>query len=218
MDHLEVAHYLADNPHFFEEHAELLGTIKLTSPLLGKAVSLQERQIEVMREKYRHLELRLAQLLRIGQENDTAFDKFKSWTNALLLARNDVDLPHILVTQLQTIFNVPQVSLRLWQVAPEYSHTWFAAPTSETIRLFASGLTQPFCGKNDDFEGATWLEGNIASLAMLPLHANDKAVGLLVLGSPDETRFTSDMATDFLSQLALTTSAALTCLLADDEL
>jgi len=102
--------------------------------------------------------------------------------------------------------------LRLWNVAPEYEHTWFAAPASDTIRLFASGLTTPFCGENKDFEAATWLDVPVSSIAMMPLKSEGKVVGLLVLGSTDKTRFSSTMATDFLSQLADTASAALSCL------
>ena len=213
MNQSEVAQYLASNPCFFEEHAELLGKIKLSSPLLGRAVSLQERQMEVVREKYRHLELRLSELMRQAHENDHSNAKFQKWANALLLARNDVDLPHILTTNLKEIFSLPHVSLRLWNVADDFEHTWFAAPTSDTIRLFASGLTSPFCGENKEFEAASWLEAPVASLAMLPLRAEGKVVGLLVLGSPDKNRFSSNMATDFLAQLSETASAALACLI-----
>ena len=48
LDSSAVASYLADNPNFFEEHAGLLGQVRLLSPLTGKAVSLQERQMEVL--------------------------------------------------------------------------------------------------------------------------------------------------------------------------
>ncbi|PRC94444.1 DUF484 family protein [Solimicrobium silvestre] len=213
MNHIEVASFLATNPHFFEEHAELLGTIKLSSPLLGRAVSLQERQMEVVRDKYRHLELRLSELLRMAQENDNATAKFQKWTNSLLLARNDVDLPHLLTTNLQEFFSLPHASLRLWNVAEEYQHAWFASPASDDIRLFARGLNAPFCGENKDFEAASWIDAPVASLAMLPLRANGEVIGLLVLGSSDKYRFTSTMATDLLSQIADTSSAALSCLI-----
>ncbi|MET3108212.1 uncharacterized protein YigA (DUF484 family) [Oxalobacteraceae bacterium GrIS 2.11] len=213
MNQSDVAEYLASNPNFFVEHAELLGKIKLSSPLLGRAVSLQERQMEVVRDKYRHLELRLTDLMRLAQENDHANAKFQKWSNSLLLARNDVDLPHILTSNLKDIFSLPHASLRLWGVAEEFEHTWFAAATSDTIQLFANGLSAPFCGENQDFEAAAWLEVPVASIAMMPLRAEGKVVGLLVLGSADKTRFSSSMATDFLSQLAETASAALTCLI-----
>lgn len=218
MDSDTVARYLIDTPDFFEEHAALLGKIQLTSPLTGRAVSLQERQMEVMREKYRTLELKLNELLRLAEENQAIADKFKTWTRSLLLARNDVDLPHLLVDGLRTIFSVPQATLRLWNVSESYSHTWFAEAVSEDVRIFASGLATPFCGQNQDFEAVSWLDdaSAIQSVALLPLRvgASPSAFGLLVLGSPDPARFTNDMAVDFLTNIGDTASAAMTCLLA----
>lgn len=217
LDSNTVADYLLNNPQFFEEHAEVLASIRLSSALGARTLSLQERQMDVMREKFKAMELRLAELLRIGQENDQITHKLHTWTRSLLMARNDVDLPHTLTVGLQDTFAVPHVTLRLWGVAEEFAHTWFAAPASADSRLFSNGLTTPFCGSNNDFEAASWLEDapSIQSLALLPLRLNDapEAFGLLVLGSPDAGRFTSDMATDFLSDIAQTASAALSSLL-----
>ncbi|MFC7298526.1 DUF484 family protein [Herminiimonas aquatilis] len=217
LDSNTVADYLLNHPHFFEEHAEVLAQVKLSSPLGGRTLSLQERQMDVMREKFKIMEMRLAELIRIGQENDQITHKFHAWTRALLLARNDVDLPHTLTTGLQNAFSVPHVTLRLWGVAEEFAHTWFAAPVSADSRLFSNGLTVPFCGSNNDFEAASWLEDapSIQSLALLPLRLEDapEAFGLLVLGSSDPHRFTSDMATDFLTNIGQTASAALSSLL-----
>jgi uncharacterized protein YigA (DUF484 family) len=216
-DSQAIAQYLLDHPHFFEEHAELLARIKLSSPVLGRTVSLQERQMEVLREKMKLQELRMSELLHIGRDNDAITQKFHAWTRTLLLARNDVDLPHVLVTGLQSIFALPHASLRLWNVAPDYAHTWFSQGASEDVRLFANSLTAPFCGRNDDFEAASWLDAAepVQSIAMLALRPEDggNAFGLLVLGSPDPQRYTADMATDFLARIGETASAALTCLL-----
>jgi uncharacterized protein YigA (DUF484 family) len=217
MNSNDIADFLSDNPHFFEEHAELLSKIKLTSPLLGRAISLQERQMEVVREKHRVLELRLYELMRLGVENDVITSKFQSWTRSLLLARNDVELPHVLTQGLEDIFSVPYATLRLWQVAEDFSHTWFAEGVGEDVRVFANGLHAPFCGKNQEFEAAKWIESEQAmtSIAMLPLRLAPDAptFGLLVLGSPDPTRFTKEMATDFLVKIGDTSSAALSCLI-----
>lgn len=217
LDSNAVADFLSDNPHFFEEHSDLLARVKLTSPVAGRAVSLQERQMEVLREKIKALELRLSELMRIAQENDAITQKFLEWTRSLLLARNDVDLPHTLITGLQAIFSVPHATLRIWGVAEEFRHTWFAADVSEDARIFCNGLTTPYCGPNQDFEAASWFDDaeSIHSIAMLPLRvgAAPEAFGLLVLGSPDPHRFAADMATDFLSKIGETASAAMTCLL-----
>jgi len=217
LDSNAVADFLSDNPHFFEEHSELLARVKLTSPVAGRTVSLQERQMEVLREKIKTHELRLAELLRIAQENDDITQKFLLWTRSLLLARNDVDLPHTLINGLETIFSVPHATLRIWGVAEEFAHTWFSAEVSDDAKIFCNGLTTPYCGPNQEFEAASWIDDteSIQSIAMLPLRVSDapEAFGLLVLGSPDPQRFTSDMATDFLSKIGETASAALTCLL-----
>ncbi len=217
LDSQAVAQYLLDHPHFFEEHAELLSHVKLASTLGGRAVSLQERQMEVLRHKFHALELRLAELMRTAQDNDAITEKFQLWARTLLLARNDVDLPHILIDGLQTIFDVPYATLRLWGVAEDYAHTWFAAGISDDARIFANGLHGPFCGRNNDFEVAAWIDDAqaIESVAMLPLRRDGAgdAFGLLVLGSPDQNRFTSEMATDFLARIGDTAGAAMICLL-----
>lgn len=217
MNSNDIAQFLSSHPHFFEEHAELLANIKLTSPVMGRAISLQERQMEVVREKHKQLELRLAELMRVALDNDAITSKFQSWTRSLLLARNDVELPYILTQGLEDIFSLPYATLRLWGVSADFSHTWFAADTSEDVQLFAKGLNTPFCGKNQDFEATTWFDSGepIESVAMLALRLKPNAptFGMLVLGSPDPSRFTRDMATDFLVKIADTSAAALHCLI-----
>lgn len=217
LDPISVANYLIQHPNFFDDHPELLTGMRLNSPVGARAVSLQERQMEVLREKIKMHELRMAELLRVAQDNDSITDKFHVWTRSLLQARNDVDLPHVLIEGLQSLFGVPHATLRMWGVAPEFSHTWFSEAVSQDAMLFSNGLTKPFCGLNKDFEVTTWLDEapSVSSVALLPLRVNDNApaFGLLVLGSPDSTRFTEDMATDFLERMGITASAALTCLL-----
>lgn len=212
-----VARYLAEHPDFFEEHAELFTRLKLISPVGGRTISLQERQMEVLREKIKLLELRFSHLVRVAQENEDITSKFHAWSRTLLTARNDVDLPHILVESLKTVFAVPSATLRLWGAASEFSHTWFSQPASADARLFANSLHTPYCGPNNDFEAAAWLEEAepIRSVAIVALRQEEggESFGLLVMGSPDPERFTSEMATDFLAKIGETSSSALTCLL-----
>ena len=87
LDANTVAQYLIDHPQFFQEHAGLLGEVKLSSPLTGRAVSLQERQMEVMRSKYAALELRMSDLSRLAEENAAIANRFHGWTQDLLRAR-----------------------------------------------------------------------------------------------------------------------------------
>lgn len=96
----------------------MLGEIKLASPLTGRAVSLQERQMEVMRDKYKALELRMSNLMRLAAENEAIANKFHGWTKILLEAEDVGSMPHAVVSGLKSSFDVPQVTLRIWETAP----------------------------------------------------------------------------------------------------
>jgi uncharacterized protein YigA (DUF484 family) len=215
LDSTAVAQYLVDNPQFFEEQARLLGEVKLSSPLTGRAVSLQERQMEVMRDKYKALELRMAELMRRADENATIATRF-GWTQQLLqagapAAATPTDMPRAVIDGLVKHFVVPQASLRLWDLHPAHADAWFATGLSDDVRLFTSSLRAPYCGPNKDFEAVRWLDeaDKIRSTTLLPLRAAGKAFGLLVLGSPDPERFSASMATDFLVHIAETAATAL---------
>ena len=106
IDANTVAQYLIDHPQFFEQHAGLLGEVKLSSPLTGRAVSLQERQMEVMRDKYRVLELRLAELTRRAEENHAIANRFHAWNQALLASRGDAAMPRDLVDALHCLMRL----------------------------------------------------------------------------------------------------------------
>ena len=214
LDSVAVARFLADNPQFFAQHASLLGQVKLSSPLTGKTVSLQERQMEVMRDKYKALELQLSELVRLAHKNAAIAESFNGWNQALLQARHGADLPRVLVESLRTQFGVPQATLRLWDLQPGHADAWFAQGVSEDARLFANSLLAPYCGSNHDFEAVRWLDdaGAVKSTVILSLRCGGAAFGLLILGAADPARFEADMATDFLVHIGATASAALAVL------
>ena len=210
----EIANYLVHTPGFFERNAQLLASIQLTSPHGQRAVSLQERQMDVMREKYRLLEQRMTELIAVAQDNAAIANKFHAWTQALLTARHDADLAQALIDGLRANFSVPQATLRMWDVAPDYVGAWFARDVSDDARIFAASLLSPYCGSNHDFEAVRWLDDpdSVASTVILPLREGANAFGLLILGSPDPERFAASMGTDFLVHIGETASAALAAL------
>ncbi|SCU73637.1 conserved hypothetical protein [Cupriavidus necator] len=223
MNAQDVAAYLQSHPEFFEEHAELLAAVQLTSPHSHRAVSLQERQMEILREKNKGLELRLADLVRHGHDNDRTQQRMHAWQLRLLAEADSHALPYAVQDGLQQVFDVPAVALRLWDVAEQYVHMEVAQGASEDLRIFAEGLRAPYCGSNGGFEAAGLLERNdITSLALVtlrvPVRAGDAeagadvrgaAFGLLVLGSPDPRRFHEGMGTAYLSQIGEVAGAAL---------
>ena len=207
----DIADYLANTPGFFERHAELLSSVQLTSPHGQRAVSLQERQMEMLRDRIKGLEHRIVEMIRHGQENIAIADRLHRTTRRLLLTADPAMLPGRIVETLKHEFMIPQAALRLWGIGPVYDDLPFAQAVSDDAKSFSASLTLPYCGVNAGFEATRWLDdpGTVMSLAMLPLRQGDSCFGLLVLGSPDPTRYSVDMGTDFLMRMAEVASAAL---------
>ncbi|MBL8326832.1 MAG: DUF484 family protein [Rubrivivax sp.] len=211
----DVAAYLAATPGFFERQAELLAAVRLTSPHGQRAVSLQERQMEMLRERIRGLELKIVEMIRAGQENMALVDRLHRFTRALMRTGDAAALPEVVVATLKHEFLIPQVALRLWSLAGDHAEAAYARGASDDVKTFAGSLTLPYCGVNAGFEAAGWLDdaATVASLAMIPLRPGPQveggAFGLLVLGSPDPTRYSADMGTEFLVRIGDLAGAAL---------
>jgi len=209
----DIANYLANTPGFFERHAELLSSVQLTSPHGQRAVSLQERQMEMLREKIKGLEGKIMEMIRHGQENVAIADRLHRWMRAILQAPSAASLPEVLVSTLRHEFMIPQAAVRLWGIDSGFEVQTFAQGVSEDVRAFASSLALPYCGINSGFEATRWLDeaGSVLSTALIPLRADDEAdaFGLLVLGSPDPTRYSADMGTEFLARIGDIAASAL---------
>jgi uncharacterized protein YigA (DUF484 family) len=212
----DIANYLVNTPDFFVRHAELLGAVQLTSPHGNRAVSLQERQAEMLREKIRALEHRVMDMVRHGNENVIIADRLHRWTRQLFEVQSPRELPATIASEIREQFMVPQTAIRVWGVDGAYASEPFAQGVSDDARTFASSLTQPYCGVNAGFESVGWLDdaAMALSVALLPLRegpldSTGPAFGMLVLASPDPQRFQSGMGTDFLERIAEVASSAL---------
>ena len=207
----DIANYLANTPGFFERHAELLSAVQLSSPHGHRAVSLQERQMEMLRDRIKGLELKIMEMIRHSQENVAIADRLHRFTRGILLTGDPAALPVRMVESLRHEFLIPQAAIRLWGVSEAYAGEAFAQPASDDVKSFAASLTMPYCGVNSGFEAAGWLDdpAAVASMAMIPLRQGDATIGLLVLGSPDATRYAADMGTEFLMRIGDTAAAAL---------
>ena len=209
----DIANYLANSPDFFVRHAELLATVQLTSPHGNRAVSLQERQAEMLREKIKALEHRVMDMVRHGTENVVTADRLQRWTRGLLTTRDPRGLPGQIAGQLQSLFMVPQTAIKVWDCDGAYLDEAYAQWVSDDVKALATSLTAPYCGLNSGFEAASWLAEPQAavSIALIPLRPEPEApaFGLLVLASPDAQRFNPEMGTDFLERIAELASGAL---------
>jgi uncharacterized protein YigA (DUF484 family) len=213
----DIANFLAASPGFFERHAELLGSIQLTSPHGQRAVSLQERQMEMLRDKIKGLERQIVEMVRHGQDNVAIADRLHRWTRALIAHRQRRRPARRAGQRAAHQFQIPQAVIRVWGGADVFASLPFARAIGDDVRTFASSLATPYCGVNTGFEAVNWLDepAQALSLALIPLHHESQsgAFGLLVLASPDPTRYSADMGTEFLARIGEVASAALTRLL-----
>jgi uncharacterized protein YigA (DUF484 family) len=167
----DIANFLLHTPDFFVRHAEILSQIRISNPHGQRAVSLQERQADMLREKIRAHETRLMEMIRNGNENLILTDRLHRWAKNLLLVNGTEELTQTLVREIQHQFMVPQVALKLWGLHDEHASNPSALGVTESAKEFANSLLQPYCGPNSGFEAIAWLEDAkaVQSIAMVSL-------------------------------------------------
>jgi uncharacterized protein YigA (DUF484 family) len=210
----QVIGYLKAHPDFFEQAPHLLSEINVPHPQSGQAISLIERQATVLRDRIKSMELKLADLLRHGQENDAISACMQRWVRGLFLHADPASLPRVVVDSIGKIFAVPLVGIGVWRPAALLAgQDWVVSETADYVDQI-DGLRLPICGPAS-LSGAARLlpeAGRDAqSIAVLPLRvgAAPEAFGVVVLGSSDPRRFAPDLGVAFLERISEIASAAL---------
>jgi uncharacterized protein YigA (DUF484 family) len=214
----DIVNFLANTPGFFERHAELLATVQLSSPHGSRAVSLQERQAGMLRDKIKGLETRVVDMIRHGSDNEVIASRLQRWTQRLLRVMHASEVPGAIVQGLLDDLLIPQAAIKVWDISPGLAAEAFTQGVSEDIRTFTASLSAPYCGINSGFEAVGWLPdgASVLSLALIPLVLQPTpgsvvvpVSGLLILASPDAERFQAGMGVDFLVQLGQLAAASL---------
>jgi uncharacterized protein YigA (DUF484 family) len=210
VDEGAVAHYLQHNSDFFERHPQLLARLRLQHPRNGSTVSLIERQVEVLREKYQALEQKLSEFMRVARGNNLVADKIHRFTRRLIRSSNRAQLMTEVESGLREDFDAVHAVLVLADqaaadetVAPRLvRHVSSQDPAYRSFDTLFS-LGKPRCGQIRDSQ-LEFLFGseaqNIGSVALMPL--GEPPIGLLALGSVDRDRFHPGMSTEFLSRMS----------------
>jgi uncharacterized protein len=218
MNEDDVASFIQNNPEFFRRRPWLLGSIELPDPHDGRAISLAERQSQILRERIRSLEASLADLTSNGRDNDALGEQLARWAGGLLAESDEARLPQRVVEGLKEVFAVPAAAVRIWDFAPRHAGLGCTVPVAADVVRFTASMQAPFCGLNADFAAADWMRAEFPatrSVALIPLRADPVGApfgppfGLLTLGSDDPQRFRSDMGTAFLGRIGQLAAAAL---------
>ena len=213
-----VHDYLEANPDFFENHGDLLSSLRLPHGS-GAAVSLVERQVSVLRQKDLKLERKLKELIDVARVNDALGTKMHQLTLHLLAASGISETLEAIEAALRAGFNADLSVLVLFGDPDAFEDVKvgrFFKPVkreTEALKAFATFLkgNGPRCGQVRDSQ-RDFLFGKetdeVGSAALIPLGKKSE-IGFLAIGSADADRFHPGMSMDFLSRLGSLVAEAL---------
>lgn len=197
----EITEYLKKHPTFFERHPALLADMYIPSHHGSGAVSLAERQQLAQRDKIRVLEAKFSELMHHGEQNDSIIHHMHVLAVSLLEANTLADTVAQAETVLKTTFNVPFVSLQLWDSASSGLTT-----VSELIRPWANELASPYTGPRPPALTFEAIGGQLPSVddhsyAVVTIKREEHAIAMLLLASDDAARFYEGMGTLYLGRI-----------------
>ncbi len=212
---LELISLIRENTDILQRHPELLAVLDVPHDT-GKAVSLIERQVAVLREKNQVQENRLCELMDVARDNERLAKSRHGLALNLLSSR---DLDDVVSTVLDVLSNELAADFAVVKLFSndrqriEQSSGLFVDAGEDALKAFKTMLEQKniVCGKatkeQKDFLFDD-ISGDINSVAIIPL-VSGANLGLIGLGSKDINRFNPSIGTDFLSQIGELISASL---------
>ena len=211
-----VLEYLLEQSDFLVRNPELLQHIEVPHRC-GKAVSLVEYQLAVIKDQNRSLKRRLRELIANARSNEKLVRRLLQLSLGLFECKGMDDVLRKLYQALGEDFDVDVTALRLFGEPPPEAHSELAefSPMDAQIRgLFAHILKagRPICGRLQAAQ-LEFLFGRrreeIGSSALLPLGA-DGRMGVLAIGSKDPQRFHPAQSIDFLTHMGELVTQAIT--------
>lgn len=203
----QVASFLSNHPDFFSDHTALLTDLRLPHST-GKAVSLIEKQVHVLRDQNQDLKNKLLELVDVAQANDRLNERMHRLTLDLITAGSLTDLLDALRDHLRNEFKADAIALHLPGVDECQQRETGARKLviDDALReRFPAACVDgnPQCGRLKQ-EQLQILFGDqaaaIESTAVVPL-GDCAGSGLLAIGSREVNRFNPCMGTLFLSHL-----------------
>ena len=211
-----VADYLQNHPDFLEQRPDALASLDLAHRS-GEAVSLIERQVEVLRARNAELEKQLASLVRVASENEQLVTRLHRLTIELMPVTQRGAFFTQLGNRLLNDFNADILQICLFDAerAAEAGEDVAAIDADDPEAQAFAPLLQKnsaTCGRLNESKmdflfgsKARWVQ----SVALVPLGENGE-LGMMAIGSSDQARFYPGMGTLFLDLLAEVIAARLT--------
>lgn len=212
-----IADYLRSHPDFFERNLSLLSGLRLPHHTTGGAISLVERQVDVLRQRNTAMEARLKELVHVARNNDRLAGRIHSLALLLMRSQSREDVIDILDEQLRDGFSVDQASLVLFDSVPGLAkgHSQFVRVVNRedpAVGPFKSFLqsSAPRCTRVRDTQRDFLFgrDAEINSMALVPLGPKS-AYGFLAIGNRDPDHFHPAKSIDLLARLGELAACAL---------
>jgi len=202
----QVEAYLRAHPDFFVERDYLVDELKF-SHKTGGAVSLLERQVNVLRDRNAELRQRFIRLVNNARDNDHLFEMTKQLGLALFEAESLSSALRYLQQSFEQDFKIDAAGLLLFNVHIE-DPTKFARYVPEAeMQAVIGGIAQPNEATCGLFRPAQlkFLFGSqadiVQSAVFIPVTYRE-SIGVLAFGSTDPKHFYNGMDTIFIKYMA----------------
>lgn len=210
----EVASYLKSHPDFFIEQEDLLADLSLPHES-GKAISLLERQVTILRDRGIDARQKLNNLLENARNNDQLFDTTRNLVLALLRAQNITEMADVAQDQLSNHANIDACEIIL--VAQDGMKVSDSVRTESAESLsgqFADvfRLKRTHCGAISEEQTRFLFPSNgnsIKSTALCPVLSNGEVLALIAFGNQSDNYFNVNLDTLFLDFIGHVVGAVL---------
>lgn len=194
-----VSAYLQDNPEFFSRNNELMTGLRLIDNQRG-AVSLVERQQQLLRQKVHSLEDEITQLMSVASHNENLFTLYSDLYLRLLDCKSASELLDCLTQTTKELLSLS--ALKLYLINPvDVSHDSLSKNDCQGVMQNRLSNSDYYFGRLQQSEQQLIFSYNCAgSVVLIKLVHDECDLGFLAISSDDAHHFDPRMDTLLLSQ------------------
>ena len=211
-----IGEYLSQHPDFFNEHPELLATLRLSDTHRG-TVSLVERQQQKLRQKVQSLEEEVTQLMTVANNNERLFMLYSDLYLRLIDCESANELLDCLCQTTTELLSLSGLKLWLNQsiVHDKLTHASVISDDCTEIMQSRLGKDNYYFGRLQQAEQqSVFAESQVGSVVLIKLEtypnnvsfddsnpdSTKNTLGFLAISSEDAEHFDPNMDTLLLSQ------------------
>jgi len=194
-----IVSYLEDNPEFFNQHPELVLSLRINDQQRG-TVSLVERQQQLLRHKIHGLEEEITQLMAIANQNEQLFGLYSDLYLRLLDCESAQELLDCLYRATTELLSLADLKLYL-VVEHALEHPSIVQENAQEILATRLAEHEYYFGRIQQSEQKLLFSQEIdGSVVMIKLDHEGETIGFLAIRSQDADHFDPRMDTLLLGQ------------------